>query len=167
SIYTITQVDFIALEKVREAYKKAPVFITCNMEVRNELPKDWSQKARLDEYYEWVNKNLGTPPSTNFEFNGLISIWELKDVLKRLLDDQPDIFDKDLATTRSAIRDYIETINNFDTGAGVITITPDNHNGVKWGTALVMGEYGDDEMWHYRPEYKFTQEDFESLPPAK
>jgi branched-chain amino acid transport system substrate-binding protein len=151
------------LEKVRTAYKVAPVYLEASMECVDSLPRDHIMKKLLLEWRDFLRKECGIGGDTSAEALGMPVTVGVKDVLTRLLKGQPNIFDKDLATVRSAIRDYFETVKDLNTGlAGVYTMSPDNHSGWKWGTGFVMAKYGQDEKWYYVPESYLP-----SLPPEK
>jgi branched-chain amino acid transport system substrate-binding protein len=152
-----TGVEQMKLEKVRKAFKMAPTYVTAAMEVRSTLPKGHPMKARLDEYYEFMKTELRVEATSDFEVNELQALTILEEVFASMLKDQPDIFNKDLATIRSAIRDYIEKIGPVNVGKGIFKATPDDHCGYQWGSGNVIGIYGKDELWHYRPEWNLPE----------
>ena len=83
------------------------------------------------------------------------SWYMLEDALTRLFNDQPDILDKDMVTIRSTIRDYLETTTGLATDGGIITMSPENHEGTEWGTGVYIVEWRGGK-WAYLPEYKLS-----------
>jgi branched-chain amino acid transport system substrate-binding protein len=61
---------------------------------------------------------------------GTDALTVFRDAAERALAADPDLLDKDLQTIRNAFRDKIETTKNLNTGAGMYTMSPTNHNGV-------------------------------------
>jgi branched-chain amino acid transport system substrate-binding protein len=61
---------------------------------------------------------------------GTDGLTVFRDAAERALAADPNLLDKDLPLIRSALRDKMETIKNLNTGAGLYTMSPTNHNGV-------------------------------------
>lgn len=159
---TMAGVEFMKMAKVREGYKAAPMFINGSLECVDTLPKTNIMKPILIKCRDFMKKECGINATTMVEILGMTTPIVITDVLTRLLKDRPDIFEKDLATVRSAIRDYFENIKDVNLGfSGVYTNSPDNHSGVHWGTGTVIAQYGKDEKWHYVAGWEIL----EKLPP--
>jgi branched-chain amino acid transport system substrate-binding protein len=152
-----TGVEQMKLEKVRKAFKIAPTYVTGAMEVRPTLPKNHVMRARLDEYYQFMKTELKVEAASDFEVNELEALTILEEVFALLLKEQPNIFYKDAATIRLAVRDYLEKIGPVNVGKGIYKATPDDHCGYKWGTGNVIGLYGKDELWHYCPDWNLPE----------
>jgi hypothetical protein len=143
--------EHMKLEKVRKAYKAAPIYVESSMECADSLPRGHQMKSLLLEWRDFLKKECGLEGNSSVEALGMPVTVGVKDVLTRLLKDQPNIFNKDLATIRSAIRDYFETIKDLNCQS-VFTMSPDNHYGYKWGTGYVVAGYSQDGKWYYVPE---------------
>jgi branched-chain amino acid transport system substrate-binding protein len=142
--------EHMKLKKVRDGFKAGPVYCITAIDIYDSLPEGLSLKVGLTKYRNFWKEEFGEIPTTSFQIFGLTSTTIIEDAVTRLLRNQPDIFDKDLTTIRSAIRDYIETIKNINLGpSGIFSPTPDDHRGWQWGTGFVIGKYGQDEKWHY------------------
>jgi hypothetical protein len=146
---------------VRKAYKTAPIYVESSMECVDSLPRGHQMKSLLLEWRDFLRKECGLEGNSSVEALGMPVTVGVKDVLTRLLKDQPNIFDKDVPTIRSAIRDYFETIKDLNCQS-VFTNSPDNHYGYKWGTGYVVAGYGQDGKWYYVPESYLP-----GLPPEK
>lgn len=127
------------VKAVREAFKDVfskPPYVYSS----GSTPDVWWQLPKESYEYKMI-----APIATAFEkkygeryggihqvaYNGLLLV---KDSLERGLTEDPNLLNRDLNTIRTALRDKLETTKNFNTGAGIFTMTPKDHCGVHIGS---------------------------------
>jgi len=142
----------MAVEKVKQGLTRARLIVSNDpLAIWKELPDNNPTKAFCrNEYNFWkdeagVDANFGVQYTTCFE-----QLMILEDVFTRLLKDKPDILDKDLDTAKATIRDYYEGIKDLPLW-GMVTMSPTDHVGYKWGTSFRIGQMGPDGNFHYVP----------------
>ena len=147
----------LELEKIRDAYLTEPVpyFFALAPDVWETLPDDDPRKPACAEWNALHEKFYGTKLGSSFEAYAYHSMWFWKDVFGRLLEDQPDILDEDLATIRAAVRDYIEATKNY-AGILVLSYTPEDHGGVLPGAYGMVGKFSYPPPCEYIPDTEAT-----------
>lgn len=142
----------MSVEKVKQGLMRAKLIVSNDpLAIWRELPDNNPTKGFCrNEYNFWkeevgVEANFGVQYTTCFE-----QMMILEDIFTRLLKDKPDILDKDLDTARATVRDYYESIKDLPLW-GMVTMSPTDHVGYKWGTSFRIGQMGPDGNFHYVP----------------
>ena len=150
----ITSPDIMAVQKAKDALTANPGFIAPNnlLGMITELPDSYPVKAWLQQVVDFYKKQMNVDANTLIYMISYNDITITQNVMTRLLSNDSGIFEKDLATTRSAIRDNFETTKDLVAG-GIITMSPTNHMGIEWGTSLRLGQIGPDGTEHYLTQY--------------
>ena len=137
-----TTPTILALKKVRDAYltKPVPYVIATASDVWETLPDVDPRKATHIKWNSIHEKLFGKKIWGTFECYSYNALWLWKDIFERLLKDKPDILDQDLATIRSAVRDYIETTKDFSSIL-MLSYTPEDHAGQVPGAGWLGGRF--------------------------
>ena len=151
--------QFMAVEKVKRGITRQPgVYTYADMSFWRQLPDSNPAKAFYRSCYDFWKKELNIDADQEMYTENYRFLIFAQDALTRLLKDKPGILDQDLATTRKAVRDYLESTRNLQLG-GVITMSPTDHTGFAWGTSFRVGQYQSNGQLHYLSQY--------SVPPPK
>ena len=139
---SITLASASILKVVGQAYSISPgVYVSGTVpDVWQTLPKDDPTYPNLErvtpfaaayikKYNEDIDFTKYMPVPAGIAF---------KEAVERALDNNPGLFDQDLATIRSKIRDEIEKTNTY-LGLGKFTLTPTDHHGQSLGTSGYVG----------------------------
>ncbi len=127
------------VKAVREAFKDTfsiPPYVYSSgstPDVWWQLPKDSIEYKMISQIAVPFEKKYGERYGGIHQvaYNGLLLV---KDAVERALTKDPNLLDRDLGAVRTAIRDNLETTKNFNTGAGIFTMTPKDHCGIVIGS---------------------------------
>jgi branched-chain amino acid transport system substrate-binding protein len=122
-----------ALEKAfKDVYSQPPYLYVpvSKADIWDMLPKDSVEYKILAPIATAFEKKFPTEKYGVVAQLGTDAMTVTKDAVERALASDPEFLDKDLQSIRTGIRDKLETIKDLNTGAGMYTMTPDNHNGV-------------------------------------
>lgn len=129
----IVSLGAIAMRGIREAFKDTfsiPPYVYSagsKADVWAQLPKDspdYKVLAPVAAFYEKKYKDQ----YTFFPQQGANALILITDSLKRALNRDPNLLDRDTKTIRTAIRDGMETIKDVVCGGIMTCRTPKNHN---------------------------------------
>lgn len=100
-----------------------------------QLPKESADYKILEPFARKYEETFGD------RYNGIAALainalLIIKKGVENALDKDPNLFDKDSQTIRSAIRDGIEAIHDYNTGDGIFTMSPKDHCGIYPGSAF-------------------------------
>ncbi len=145
---TLTSAEQLKLEKVMNAFDGLEGVPT-NLEVWETLPDANLNKPVLIKLNKiWGEAYPGEKIRGTFDTSAIQGMIPIEDSFKRLLKDRPDILEKDLATIRSAVRDYLEKTPTYSNGTNMISLSPDDHSGSILGTNELFGKFSGGK-WTY------------------
>jgi len=139
------------VKAVREAFKNTfsiPPYVYSSgstPDVWWQLPKDSQEYKIISPIALMYEKKYGEKYGGihQLSYNALLVV---KDSLERALNEDANLLSRDLKTFRTALRDKIETTKNFNTGAGIFTMTPKDHCGVHIGSPFAPFYWKDGEI---------------------
>jgi branched-chain amino acid transport system substrate-binding protein len=139
--------EILKVGKIRKAYQMAPTIMVsggASDGFWETLPPDDPRRPVIAEWSALHEKFVGRKMSSAREAYAFGTLHLLKDVWGRLLKDQPDILDKDLASIRAAARDYTETVKNVIVSSGAtVSMSPEDHLGLIPGTCFMLARFRD------------------------
>ena len=129
------------MKAVREAFKDT-FSIPPSVYASGTKADVWKQLPKNSEEYKLIapiagryEKKYGHPYGW-FQHMGVNGMYIIKDALERAFRENHDLLDCDLERIRSEIRDKIETTQNLNIGAGIITMSQTDHCGQLPGSSL-------------------------------
>jgi branched-chain amino acid transport system substrate-binding protein len=139
------------VKAVREAFKDTfsiPPYVYSSgstPDVWWQLPKDSQEYKLISPVASMFEKKYGEKYGGihQLSYNALLVV---KDSLERALKEDPNLLSGDLKTIRTALRDKIETTKNFNTGAGIFTMSPKDHCGVHIGSPFAPFHWKNGEI---------------------
>lgn len=92
-------------------------------------------------------------------YNGLLLV---KNALERALTENGNLLDRDVTAIRTALRDKLETTANFNTGAGIFNMSPQDHCGVVIGSPFAPFHWEKNDL-----VYDIKMRDIKPSPPPR